>query len=185
MRILFAAGLTAALAASLGCSDPNEVVATIPNAIDTVTIAALQGTPLALPSAYSVADARTVRTDQSSFFDFAYNVDGAGRPVFLTQAVLGLGDTLGTGPGFQKRDQTFDEVTRARSNGYRTTDTVAVAVGDVYMARSRIVCGGLGLPLYGKIEILALDAPSRTVTFQILTNLNCGFRDLLPGIPEN
>jgi hypothetical protein len=48
-----------------------------------------------------------------------------------------------------------------------------------------VVCSGLGVPKYGKMEITAID-PSpgvRTITFRVLTDDNCGYRGLDPGIP--
>ena len=44
-------------------------------------------------------------------------------------------------------------------------------------------CPTLGVPLYGKLEILSFQ--DSTVTFQVLANQNCGFKDLLPGLPAN
>ena len=41
----------------------------------------------------------------------------------------------------------------------------------------------LGVPLYGKIEILGFQ--DSTVTFKVLANKNCGYKDLLPGLPKN
>jgi hypothetical protein len=46
-----------------------------------------------------------------------------------------------------------------------------------------VVCTSLGVPLYGKLEILSFQ--DSTVTFKVLTDLNCGFRDLVPGLPNN
>jgi hypothetical protein len=49
--------------------------------------------------------------------------------------------------------------------------------------RSRVLCSSLGVPYYGKLEILSFQ--DSTVTFKVLTDLNCGFRDLNVGLPEN
>jgi hypothetical protein len=113
-------------------------------------------------------------------------VDATSQHVFLTLEVLGLSNTSGSGPGLQHTSRTFDEITRAPSDGWTTDDTVSVAVGDVLYARSRIVCSSLGVPLYGKLEVLSIDdTPGvRTVTFQALSNTNCGYRSLEPGIPS-
>ena len=176
------AGLLAA------CGNPNDLAdATIPNVETTVTLSALTGTPIATPSAYSVAEARAVRIDQGAAFDFAFNIDAGGQAVFIPLAVLGLGVQSGTNAGFLKVDQTFEEILTAPLNGYVTADTVKIAVGERYVVRSRVVCSGLGLPKYGKIEITAIDpAPTaRTVTFRVLTDDNCGYRGLEPDIPTN
>jgi hypothetical protein len=179
--VLFAAGLV-----GLACSDPNAIPpATLTNVTDTVVVGALIGTPVQVPSAYSIPDRRPVRTDQSASFDFVYNVDGAGSPVFLSQGVLGLTPAGVPRPGFLATTQTFEAITTAPSNGYVTDDTIHVAVGDRYILRSRVVCTTLGVPLYGKLEVLEIDPVARTLKFQVLDNNNCGYRDLSPGIPQH
>jgi hypothetical protein len=59
--------------------------------------------------------------------------------------------------------------------------------GSVLILRSRIVCSGLGVPLYGKLEVLSFDDTpgNRRITFQALANQNCGYKSLLPGLPRN
>ena len=64
-----------------------------------------------------------------------------------------------------------------------TDSAVAVAVGDRFVVRSRVVCTTLGVPLYAKLEILSFQ--DSTVTFRWLSDLNCGYKDLLPGLPKN
>lgn len=172
----------AALLASAACSTDTLATATAANVVDTVTIGALLGTPLSVPSGFSVSDGQPIRTDQTSAFDFAFNLaeDGT-KPVFLPRAVLGFQQSGTADPGLLRvPDRTFDQIELAESNGYVTADTVPVAVGDVFIARSRIVCS-TGVPQYGKLQIMGLQ--ERSVTFKVLVNANCGYRGLLPGIP--
>ena len=44
------------------------------------------------------------------------------------------------------------------------------------MVRSRVVCS-IGVPLYAKLADPQLRG-QHSVTFQVLTNLNCGFKGL-------
>ncbi len=183
----FTASLALAFAGlAAACGNPNDLAnATITNVETSVTLYALTGTPIATPSAYSLTAPATVRIDQGAAFDFAFNIDPAGQPVLLPLFVLGLGVTTGTNAGFIKSDQTFESILDAPRNGYATADTVHIAVGDVYVARSRVVCSTLGVPQYGKIQITAinLDPAVRTVTFRVLTDNNCGYSGLEPGLP--
>lgn len=180
--------IAAALVAIAACGDDNNLApASIPNVVDTVTLGALTSSPISLASAFSVADGDVVRTDLSSAFDFAYDVDPAGRHVFLTTEVLDLHTgASGTGPGLQKVNSSFAGLTTAPINGYVTTDTVVVDSGMVFAVRSRIVCTGLGVPIYGKLEILSIsDAPGNNqITFQALSDENCGYKSLTPGLPK-
>lgn len=169
--------------AAVACSNPNGPVASVANTERTDTLWALVGTPVSTPSGYSVDGSRRVRTDLSIDFDFAYNVEADGRHVLLPRAALGI-DTANTAkPGFRLMTETFEDITLAPSDGYTTDDPVVIAVGERYAVRSRITCT-LGVPKYAKMEIVQLDDIARTVVFRVLTNDNCGFRSLEPGIPD-
>lgn len=188
MRLQYPVSLLAASVLVTGCGGPvNLAPPSVPNVVDTVVLGALSGSPITVPSAYSVADGNVVRTDLTSAFDFAYNVDPAGRHVFLTLEVLGLSNTSGSGPGMQFTTQAFDAVTLGPSNGWMTGDTIVVDSGSVVLLRSRIACPGLGVPLYGKLEVLSIDDTpgDRRITAQVLANENCGYKGLLPGLPKD
>jgi len=181
--------LVAALVVTVAaCGDNiNLAPASVPNVVDTITLGSLNGSPVPLPSAYSVADGDPVRTDLTAAFDFAYDVDQAGRHVFLTLEVLRLSNTSGSGPGLQFSPLAFDQIQVAPTNGWITNDTIVVDSGTVLTLRSRIVCAGLGVPLYGKLEVLAIDDTpgNETITFQALSNENCGYKSLQVGLPRD
>jgi|SRR5690242_6400074 hypothetical protein len=176
-----------ALGVAIACNDPNALGdPTEINSVDTVTLGALEGTPISTPSGFNIATG-ALRIDTSVNFEFAYNVrrlsDGTYQRVFLPRAALGLASTTTANPGLQAQSRTFDEINRAPSNGYTADSAVPIEVGQRYVVRSRVVCSSLGVPLYGKLEILSFQ--DSTVTFRVLADLNCGFRDLLPGLPKN
>ncbi len=174
------------LALAAACSDNNGIGdATELNVVDTVTLGALEGTPISTPSGYRISTG-PVRTDQTVDFEFAYNVrrldDGLYQRVLLPRGALGLSSTDQVNPGLQRREESFDDIVRAQSNGYVSDSAVPIQVGERYLVRSRVICS-IGVPLYGKLEILSFQ--DSTVTFQVLANQNCGFKDLLPGLPAN
>jgi len=169
------------LALAAGCSDANSLAdPTNTNVVDTVTLGALEGTPIQTPSAYSVLSG-AVRTDQTTEFEFAYNVEPSGRRVFLPRKVLGLTSTSGANPGVQASAATFDEITVALSNGYVTDSAAPVEVGQRWLVRSRVFCN-IGVPQYAKLEILSFE--DSTVTFKVLADNNCGYKGLEPGLPD-
>lgn len=175
------------LALAAACSDANSLSEpTITNVVDTVTLGSLEHTSIATPSGFNISTG-AVRTDQTVDFEFAYNAqrlpDGSFQPVLLPRAALGLASTNTADPGVQRRSESFDGLTRARSNGYVVDSAVPIAVGDRYLVRSRVVCTTLGVPLYGKIEILSIQ-DSTLLTFRVLSDLNCGYKDLVPGLPK-
>jgi hypothetical protein len=178
--------LFASLVLALACSDANNIPdPTELNVVDTITLGALEGTSISTPSGYNISIG-ALRTDVSVDFEFAYNVrklaDGTYQRIFLPRAALGLTSTTAN-PGLQRQNASFDEITHASSNGYVSDSAVPIEVGERYLVRSRVVCSNLGVPLYGKLEILSFQ--DSTVTFKTLVNENCGYKDLLPGLPEN
>lgn len=169
-------------ALALGCGDDDNLPdPTERNVVDTLVIGSLTGTPITTPSGFSVLDG-TVRTDLTPGFDFAYNIETGGRRVFVPRAALGLPSTTTADPGLQRRDESFDAIVVARSNGYVTDEVIPVALGERYLVRSRVVCSSLNVPLYAKIEILAFE--DSLVTLQVLANQNCGYKGLELGFPD-
>jgi hypothetical protein len=173
-----------ALAVAAGCTSPNTLPpASITNRIDTVAVFSVSGTPVYQPSGYSMTERRLVRLDQSLTADFGYSTTPAGKRVLLPAALIGHGIQTSQ-PGLQVTPIPFDSLTLAVTDGYLTLDTVAVAAGDVLYARSRIpnTCY-LGLPAYGKLEVLSFDDLAGTMLFRVLVNLNCGYKSLETGLP--
>lgn len=168
----------------IACSDSNGLPdPTLENVERTDTLWALVGTPVSTPSGYSVEGNRRVRTDLSVDFDFAYNVETQGEHVFLPRAALGIDTATAAKPGFLARTESFEAITTAPSNGYITDIPIPIAVGQRYVVRSRVTCQ-IGVPKYAKMEILAFNEETRIVSFRILSNDNCGFRSLEPGLPD-
>ena len=174
--------LTAAFLAA--CGDPvNLNPPSTANVVDTVQLHALRGTAVALPSGYDVPTKQTIRTDRPNF-DFAFDISDAGVALVYPAGALGLGED----PGLLVIPDTFDNVGTAPIEGYVTTSAVDVAVDVVFVVRSRPAGNGCtftgALPRYGKFRVLSLDPVARTITLENLVNQNCGYRDLLPGLPD-
>lgn len=174
--------LVAAVLGLAACADDQLPDAVFDNNEDVFTLGALNGTPVSIPSAFSIPDDIVVRTDQTSAFDFAYVRDGT-RSLLVPLDALGLGGRT-SNPGLQRATTGYDNITDPPSDGYITTDSLAVAVGDVIIARSRPACY-LGVPHYAKLQVQAIDANAGTLTFRAVANVNCGYRSLAPGIPSD
>ena len=166
----------------LGCAVTIPLAtATESVASGTVTLWALTGTNLTDPSAYSVSAQQVVRTDRSSGFDFAFDVqvdtakDTIG--VFLPRGTLGLY----TSGGLQVTTQAYDSIKTAPTSGYQDTLPVPVKVGMVVLAASmEETCpNGQVEPFYAKLQIDSLDLVNRKIVFAITTDPNCGYRSLV------
>jgi hypothetical protein len=167
------------------CGDSNGLPdATLTNIEREDTLYALVGTPVATASGYTIEGARRVRTDLSAEFDFVFDLEPDGRHVFIPRAALGIDTSAALNPGLQARPESFDAITTAPSNGYTTTQVIPIAEGDRFVMRGRITCLSLGLPKYGKLEVLGFDDLAKTVNFRVLIDDSCGFKSLEPGVPN-
>jgi hypothetical protein len=81
-----------------------------------------------------------------------------------------------------RREESFDDIDVAPSNGYVTDSAVAVVLGERYVVRSRVVCD-LGVPIYAKVEIIGFE--DNSLVLKRLRNVNCGYRSLEPGLPDS
>ncbi len=171
---------------SSGCDNTLALPpATVANVKDTVTLHALLGTPISLPSGFDVVLRQTARTDrQNEGFDIAFDIDEQDLALILTTGALGLS----VQSGIQMSDRAFDDITIAPLADYEREVPLTVEVGSVFIVRSRPSASGcvffLGqLPRYGKFEVLSLDVQTRQITLENLVNVNCGYRNLEVGIP--
>jgi len=173
--------VAAALAVGACSSDLQLPPAALANEVDTVSLYALTGTPVGVPSAYHLEFRRIVRTDQSAAFDFVFDLTAAGAPVFVPTGPLGLGE----GSGLRESPQPFDSITIAPVSGYVYDAATPADSGADLLVQSRVtVCNfGARVSYYAKLRVLAVDPGARRIDFEILVNANCGYRGLEPGLP--
>jgi hypothetical protein len=171
------AGVAGACDETLGLPAP-----AFTNVEDTVSLFALDGTPLAAPSGYNIQSKIALRTDQTTSFDFAFNITPAGQAVLLPTGALGLG----RGSGIQVQGVAFDSVKTAPTGVYADTVPVPVDSGTVAVAHSRATQCVFGAVVfyYGKVQVLAIDTVARRIDLRVLVDQNCGYRDLEPGLPR-
>ncbi len=172
--------------AVVGCGDTALPPPTIENSVDTVRLWALNGTDVGTPSALDLLAGIPVRPELGDALDIGFDIEPDGTAVLIPARQLGGSQT----PGIQVMSTSFEMVTRAPLEDYVTDSSTTIEVGTVLTARSRSSSLGCpvqvgSLPRYAKLEILELDNAERTVTFQLLANLNCGYRDLEEGLPVN
>ncbi len=179
------APLCLVISAVAACSANQLAPAQVDNVVDTVTLGALAGAELQFPAAFDISVGEAVRTDQTSAFDFVYDIDSLGRHVLLPlHAIPGLGTATGSNPGFIRLTQTFEQLTNAPTDNYVTDSAMVIVPGDVFAARSRVACY-LSVPQYAKLHVLAFDDARKTVSLEVLSDTNCGYKNLQPGIPTD
>ncbi len=147
---------------------------------NTTGLPALRGTAITLPSAYSMQDRLTVRTDTTVNLDFAFDFDSVSKPTLLPTAAL----HLGRASGLQRTSTAFAAIKLAPFGGYVLDSAVTVDTGMVLYVVSRPVTCLIGsVPLYAKLHVLSVDTAARRLQFEILVDQNCGYRGLAPGLP--
>ncbi|HEV8381641.1 MAG TPA: hypothetical protein VGJ80_01025 [Gemmatimonadales bacterium] len=191
MRYFILASLVcAALAAVAACGPPLGLPgAFITNKVDSaVSLYALTGTPVSQPSGYSIGAGQVVRTEQGMPFDFAFDIDTAGRAVLLPTGAL----KLGRQSGLQSSAVDFDSIKIAPTGGYNLDSAQVVGVDSVVILHSSGVTCSFNLPAfyYAKLRVVAIDTSStsgngRRIVFDILNDHNCGYRGLEPGLPKH
>jgi hypothetical protein len=187
-RMIWRTG-AAAFVILAACSNPNPIPnSSVTNVMDTLTLWSLTDGPLVQPTAYSINNRSGVRTWEVGInFEFAFDENGAGQPVFLPIKVLKLLPTGAFQPGLRRETVAagFDQMTKAPLNGYIVSDTIPIAVNDRFYVRTTVSsCSLLGVPLYAKLEVLELDSIAHTVRFRAVANQNCGYRSLKLGLPK-
>ncbi|HEY8062269.1 MAG TPA: hypothetical protein VID74_05705, partial [Gemmatimonadales bacterium] len=75
--------LLVGISATAACNGTQLAPAQVINTVDTVTMGSLAGAALQYPSAFDITVGQPVRTDQTSAFDFLYDIDSLGRHVLL------------------------------------------------------------------------------------------------------
>ena len=152
------------------------------NTVDTVSLYALDGTALDLPSAFRIASPHVLRTDQGSDFDFVFNLTPGNTAVLLPTGAL----HLGIGSGILVVKAPFDSITVVPGGSYIDSMPVKVDSGTVAVVHSRAVSCPVTASLsflYAKLQVMKVDTIARRIDLIVLTNQNCGYRSLVPGNP--
>ena len=174
-----------ALALAAACGDPFGLLRpNVDNVVDTVSLYALSGTLPGTPSGYELAGRTTVLIEDGGIFDFAVDLDSAGRPVLKPTGAL----KLGRSSGVQATTIPFDSIRLAPTGGYQLDSAVTLQVGgSAILHSSPSGCSITISPAYyyyAKLQILSVDTATRKIKFQILVDTNCGYRGLEPGLPS-
>jgi hypothetical protein len=185
--------LVATTAVAAACGDTLGLGrAQVPNAVATVSLYAVSGTAVSRPSAYRILNSTSgfavpgaVRTDQTSDFDFVFDIDTLGRALLLPTAAVQLGRASGT----QLVVADFDSLALAPDRNYNLDSALVLEPGTVAVVHSRsTTCpSGIGAAYYAKIFVVTIDPSSdpngRRVDLKILVDQNCGYRGLALGLP--
>ena len=172
---------------AVACGSANLLPpANVAVADDTVTLWAVTGTAIALPSAYDIILATPARTDRTSSFDFVFDfladsLTGDTVPALEPRGAVGLS----ADGGLIKVASTFGAITSAPGSGYNSTSPVYVDTTTVVAVRSRTETCNFGITsgVFAKLQPLVIDRVARKIVLHLVVDPNCGYRSLQPGIP--
>lgn len=176
-----ALALIAGLTACGGSTDP--ILIPVPDEPSEAILVDVSTGEILDPSAFDIISGDAVRTDQFSGWDFVFQVaDDGSKLLWPRSAVIGEHEDS----GLFRASVTFEQLREAPEVGYVQLDSVPVAVGDVFAARSRRnpAFGSVRCRQFAKIEVLEIDADEGTVSLLHLVNPNCEKRTLVPGAED-
>ena len=183
-QILSSVALAALLCSA--CGDATDAVA----GRDTVTykssVFAVNGSSIGSPTAINTSTATTVRAEIGYDFDIAFDIDGTGKAVVMTQRFVGAPfGTTGRPVSLQLMPGSFDAVLEAPANGWVADSMVTIGVGDVVAVRANVSACAIDFSpfMYTKLVVDSLNAATRNLWLTLVTDPNCGFRSLEPGRP--
>lgn len=172
--------LVTALLLSGGCDDPFATEErAVPEEPGIVMLHDFSGGDVRDPSAFDALNARAVRTDLVSGWDFVFAIASAGDPELRPRSVVLGSDSEA---GLQRLDVPFEDVETAPEDGYETEAPTPVEEGAVYAGVSRQNPGfQTQCRHFMKLEVLSLDPQDGSVEIRHLVNPNCELRNLVPG----
>ena len=189
MLVLFATAL--AIFASLSaCGSLTRPKAQTENSTDTVTVFALNGTPVSAPAGLWLFGRQAIVVSASFGFDLAFDIDPQGKTTMYTVRYVAGGLSGAHTVSLQRYNGTFDALVKAPETGYVADSLLSVSKGDVFAIStsdpSACSFSIYSSVIYAKLEVLDIDPTARSVRARFTVDPNCGFFSLIPsGIPKD
>jgi hypothetical protein len=172
------------------CSSLTRPNAQSANVTDTVTVYAINNTPVDAPSGLWLFGEQAVVINSSFTFDLAFDLDAQGNATLYTVRYVAGDLSAAHSVGVQKMTSTYEAFDKAPSTGYIADSLFTAKVGDVFAIQtsdpSACSFSVYSNVIYGKVQILAVDPVARTLRARFTVDPNCGFFSLIPsGTPKD
>lgn len=183
--LLIAAGAVAALAS---CGDPTALEARLTNFEREFSVFALSGTHPNTVDAVRVRSAVfETQATPSGGFDIAFDLTDTGTVKLITAPFL-FTEIVGSGSRVGLRDSpnlVFEQVIDPPRDLFVYDSLLVVPVGrTVLIDVIEPACATesiLGINIKAKLRIDSIDLADRRIFLRMVSNPNCGFRQLVPG----
>ena len=177
-------------AAASACGSLTGNKAQTENSTDTVTVYALNGTPVDAPAGLWLFGRQAVVVNSTFLFDLSFDINPQGEATLYTVRYVAGGLSPAHSVAMQRVTGSFDALLKAPQSGYVADSLFTAKVGDVFAistsdpsACSFSIYSNL---IYAKLEVLGIDPGTRTVRTRFTVDPNCGFLSLIPsGIPKD
>lgn len=174
------------LTLNAACGEPTRLPAQDAVVSRSLTVYALSGSDIDLPSAISFAALFAVRASGVFDYEVAFDIDAAGNAVAYPLALIAAEEANPRRVGLLKVPGTFEQLTSAPRDGYVYDQPLVLAKGDVVAVESQIPCSYPYPPVvFSKFVIDSINPSTRAIHISAVTDPSCGFRSFLPGIPKS
>lgn len=178
----------ALVSAATSCGDPTAIKAQFETDSAHVEVFALNGTPPTLPSGIRTRSINAVRVGNDLSFDVAFDLTDAGAVIAYTPAAVANELVRTRRVGLLLAEGPFEAFTEAPTSGFEYDSLLTVPAGKLLLV-DVIEPGCVGTSILGpnvrsKIQVDSVVMARRAIYLRVLSNPNCGFRDLTPGLPK-
>jgi hypothetical protein len=178
------------LTALAACGSLTRPKAQEVNVTDTVTVYAINGTPVDAPTGVWLFGEQAVVATSGFGFDLAFDIDQQGQATLYT--VRYIAGTLSSAHtvSLQRYSGNYDALEKAPQSGYVADSLLTAKVGDVFIVQTTDpnACSFsvFSNVIYAKLQVLGVDPGTRAVRARFTVDPNCGFFSLAPsGIPKD
>ena len=173
------------VAAAVACQDAYAPKALSEVGADTLRLRALTGTPIDAHSAVHLLSGSEFIPGVTDLFDFALDLDANGKVVIIPRTkVVTCTSLCQLGIGFPSTP--YDSLWDAPERGYVYDSVKTVSVGQtVAFVTKDVNCLPSNIStydVYAKMIIDSVHMDDRSIYARMVSDPNCGFRGLVPGV---
>ena len=188
ISVLSAAVAVVTVLSATSCVDPTATKAQFNTDSARVEVFALNGSTPGLPSAIRTRTIVAVSVGGDFNFDVAFDLGPAGEVIAYTPRMV-ASELVGVRRvGLLLADGPFESFIKAPTSGYKYDSLLTIPAGKLLLVDvvepACINLSILGPNVRSKLQVDSVDLARRAIYLRVLSNPNCGFRDLVPGLPK-
>jgi hypothetical protein len=188
ISVLSAAVAVVAVLSATSCGDPTAIKPQFDTDSARVEVFALNGTTPGLPSAIRTRSIVPVRVGNDFNFDVAFDLGPGGEVIAYSPRMVASELVPTRRVGLLLAEGPFEAFTKAPTSGFRYDTLMTIPAGKLLLVDviepACIQLSILGPNVRSKVQVDSINLATRAIYLRVLSNPNCGFRDLVPGRPK-